>query len=500
MLPIVQRELRLGARDPRLYSRRLRWGFLQAVGACLILLASRGSFRPSSAHWFFKMLSSLALFLCLLEGLRKTSDAISTEKREGTLGLLFLSTLTGADVVLGKFSAALLRSFSVLLPFLPILATSLLVGGTTLGEFWRVALTLATSLGASLSICLLVSGVSRQKSFVAALFVLSALCSFPLLALVAPGQLRMFAPLSPLQLIRSAADSSYSRCPRDFWIGFSLLSLLSLGSLASASIIVPHLWQVRRVSGARSARRGKKPSKRRSLLDENPVLWLSYDGAGFILPVVAVALLLIGLLPFFISFSASPPSTQWVLLPAIAALILSLSLYLRVILFVAPSVAEARLSGSLNLLLTTPLSVNQIVNGYWLALWKTIRFPCCCLAILIIVSFVNSLRSSVPSSVWISKGVVEALVEIPLLGGVGMWMGLTARTRGSAIFYTFLLGGVLPWCVCIFTLAVQIVLLFQALHRVKSILARLRMGNAYSIADLLRPAITGSPHAPPVIR
>src|SRR5262245_42058012 len=146
MLPVVHRELRVAARNPKLYSRRLRWGVVQALAACAVLLFSGGGFRISSAEWFFTILSQVALVFCLVEGLRKTSDAISSEKREDTLGLLFLSNLTGADVVLGKLSGALIRSLAVLLPFFPILAISLLVGGTTLGEFWRVVFVLLSTL------------------------------------------------------------------------------------------------------------------------------------------------------------------------------------------------------------------------------------------------------------------------------------------------------------------------------------------------------------------
>src|SRR5690349_11860351 len=113
MLPIAERELRSAARDPRLHSRRLRWGMLQAGAAFVLLLFSSAGSKTGAAESFFAAFSRLALLLCLLEGVRKTSDAISVEKRDGTLGLLFLSTLSGADVVLGKLTGALVRSMSV---------------------------------------------------------------------------------------------------------------------------------------------------------------------------------------------------------------------------------------------------------------------------------------------------------------------------------------------------------------------------------------------------
>ena len=49
---------------------------------------------------------------CLLEGTRLAADCRGEEKREGTLGLLFLTDLQGYDVVLGKYLATSPRSFS----------------------------------------------------------------------------------------------------------------------------------------------------------------------------------------------------------------------------------------------------------------------------------------------------------------------------------------------------------------------------------------------------
>ena len=53
----------------------------------------------------YTTLTGFAFGLCLLAGVLLTADCLSEEKREGTLGLLFLTDLKGYDVVLGKFMA-----------------------------------------------------------------------------------------------------------------------------------------------------------------------------------------------------------------------------------------------------------------------------------------------------------------------------------------------------------------------------------------------------------
>src|SRR5690242_21503418 len=90
----------------------------------------------------FATLSFLIAIFCGLEGLRYTADCLSEEKREGTLGLLFLTDLKGYDVVLGKLAATSLNALYGLIAIIPVLAIPLLLGGVSIGEFWRMTLVL----------------------------------------------------------------------------------------------------------------------------------------------------------------------------------------------------------------------------------------------------------------------------------------------------------------------------------------------------------------------
>ena len=108
-----------------------------------------------------RVLSGYAFILCLLTGVLLTSDCLSQEKRDGTLGLLFLTDLKGYDVVLGKFIATSLNAFYGLLALLPVMALPLLLGGVTGAEFWRTALALVNALFFSLAPGICVSAFSR---------------------------------------------------------------------------------------------------------------------------------------------------------------------------------------------------------------------------------------------------------------------------------------------------------------------------------------------------
>src|SRR5438876_7905417 len=102
-LPIVERELRVQARQKRTFRLRLVNATAAMAIVSFMLLVNQGLRTPGSlGHGLFAGLGSLGLIYCLLSGAGSTADSLSQEKREGTLGLLFLTDLKGYDVVLGK--------------------------------------------------------------------------------------------------------------------------------------------------------------------------------------------------------------------------------------------------------------------------------------------------------------------------------------------------------------------------------------------------------------
>ena len=137
-LPIVERELRVAARRRGTYWTRV---FAALIAICaagwMLTLSNLGRHESPSelSRSIFMTLSSFAFLYCLVAGARNTADCLSEEKREGTLGLLFLTDLKGYDVVLGKLVATSLNSFYGLLAIFPVLAIPLLLGGVAGVQF-----------------------------------------------------------------------------------------------------------------------------------------------------------------------------------------------------------------------------------------------------------------------------------------------------------------------------------------------------------------------------
>ena len=261
-LPIVERELRVAARRHSTFWVRL----LLALGAMAIsfflFLANVQRTPQVMGKEIFGGLGILALVYCLASGRRSTADCLSEEKREGTLGLLFLTDLTGYDVVLGKLSATSVNAFYGLLAVLPVLAIPLLMGGVTNGEFWRTVLVLVNTFLFSLTIGVFGSVLSRdaRQAMGLNLLLMLALMALPpaLAAVIAyfdPSH-RTFHPLffsCPVYSYYLCADANY-RWGRDyFWLSVGITHALTWLLAGLASWIIPHSWQDRQ-SGKGEAR------------------------------------------------------------------------------------------------------------------------------------------------------------------------------------------------------------------------------------------------------
>jgi hypothetical protein len=177
-LPIVGRELRVAARRP--VTAWVRFAAVLGAVALFGLLVRSAPAGASAQEIAAGLHLALALPLfgyCLLAGLFHTVDAIQSERRQGTLGLLFLTDLRAYDVVLGKLVATSLNGAYTVLALLPVLALPLLLGGVSAGQFVRTAAVLLTTLFLSLALGLFWSAAVRdlRRALVGALCTLGAL-------------------------------------------------------------------------------------------------------------------------------------------------------------------------------------------------------------------------------------------------------------------------------------------------------------------------------------
>jgi ABC-type transport system involved in multi-copper enzyme maturation permease subunit len=151
-LPVVERELRVAARKRSTFWMRVVAAIIAVIIGALMLAFYRavGTKMFNIGGVLFQTLGWMSLGAALVSGLFLTADCLSEEKREGTIGLLFLTDLRGYDVVAGKFISHSLRAFYGLLAIFPVLAMIMLMGGVTGRQFWQTNLALLNALILSL--------------------------------------------------------------------------------------------------------------------------------------------------------------------------------------------------------------------------------------------------------------------------------------------------------------------------------------------------------------
>lgn len=124
MWSVIVRELRSASRAPFTYWLRL----LGAGAVCAAALSEIAMGEDQGDHLFQALSVTISFAIWLLVPLI-TADCLSRERREGTLGLLFLTPLTPVQIVVAKLLIQTLRAFSLALAILPVLVLPVLIGG-----------------------------------------------------------------------------------------------------------------------------------------------------------------------------------------------------------------------------------------------------------------------------------------------------------------------------------------------------------------------------------
>ncbi|MCS1408698.1 MAG: hypothetical protein M2R45_01874 [Verrucomicrobia subdivision 3 bacterium] len=495
-LPIVTRELLVAARQPVTYRNRF-WtvtaGLLVASGF-VISYASQGVTPALQGRRLFTGLAILGLAYCLIIGVRLTADCLSVEKRDGTLGLLFLTDLGGFDVLMGKLAATSLNSVYGLVALVPILAIPLQMGGVSGQTFFQVVLCLLNALFLSLTAGLFVSALSvnDRKALYAALMLVSMIAGGPYLVLVyvntADWFSNVFVQVSFLLLLLVSPISPFvvANFPASLGTGANafLRSVdLSMNHIFALTLMISHLisWLLlaRAASVAVAYARRRRTSgwvgkirtrvqqflygntddrrrHRRELLNINAFAWLTSRERFKSKYVWGFLAAVIGIYFWNLTRQGDVVFDDKTLIP------LGFFVHAFLKIWIASEachrIAEDRRVGALELLLSTPLGPPDIVKGQLLALWRQFALPLVTLFFLemfLIFTFATEAQDTVrfqTRAIYLS-GAVMLLVDCALIAWVAMWYGVRHGNTNRAIVQTILMFLAAPWC--LYAVAVQ---------------------------------------------
>ncbi|HEY0455729.1 MAG TPA: hypothetical protein VGE41_05105 [Verrucomicrobiae bacterium] len=459
-LPVVERELRIATRKRATYWARVG----AAVAGVLIMMwaiMTVGALVSPTilGKRLFMVLSSLGFFYCLWPGVILTSDCISSEKRDGTLGLLFLTDLHGYDVVFGKLLGTSLSAFYSLLALIPALGVPLLLGGVTGGELARMSLVLANTLFLSLSVGMLMSVLSlrAQRSMLAtAALVMGMTYLLPLAGMLG----RIFSPLTSFKF---AFDLNYGAMPALYPGSLMGVQLFCWAMLCLACWWAPQSWQVKLPSPGRAvveeSRKGARQRVKSVIGERSAVEWLTsrQSQRGWIWGSLGVALLVWAIGP---STGMRKMLAFWII---VGALFLQFILQFWLAWEACRRLHEERVNGSLEVLLSTPLSVDEILFGHFKALKQQFMPLVAAVALFDVLTFLwVVLQSSISTAelpeffVVIASIVTSLVVNSLALVWLGLWRGLWRRNIMRAALGTLLRVVILPLIVFLVVVTVMV--------------------------------------------
>ena len=481
MLPIVERELRVASRK-RTMSRVRLAATVVCVVAAILSLAMSGN---RGGGTLFLFLTGYAFVFVLVAGVLVTADCLSEERRTGTLGFLFLTDLSGYDVVLGKFAARALQPFYAMFAIVPVMAVSLVMGGVTGGEFWRVAVALLNTLFLSLSVGMCVSAWSKeaQRAVAGTLALMLAILSTHGAVLLA-GTVKSLVPwqplawLSPAFTFQSAFEATYAARPSVFWYSLFLTNGLGWLLLAIASGKTQSAWKDK-PPGSKQKETVVRSNHPAGVLPGNqPLVWLLRSSPGLRFLCWSIAgLWAIGATVAINLSVASGRDSYWSATFA-ASKIVAFGLKAIFVMVACRFFSDARRSGLLEVLMCAPLTDSEIVRSQWRSLWRLFAGPlvlfCVPLCLRSLLGWDVLGRSVEMTSVLTGYGcgallAANTLTDFLALGWVGMWYAASMKSPALAPGLAMLLVLLLPSILfCVPAIVVNVFFVVWARERLLS--------------------------------
>ena len=452
---VVERELhvalhRRGARELRL--KVARYGVI-AVSLFMLFGTWIGSGSWGRTVQFFLFLAGVGL--AVGPALQMSVGLFAEERRQQTLELLYLTGMGSVELFVGKLLAGALVSSNELLALAPLLAVPFLSGGVSFELFLQTLICLPTLFVLVLAIGALASALSKQEAnaLVITVVIAGVLC----LVLPVPYNLgfwltgqspfdKAWLALSPVLGPWMVSRNSGGFRPVDFWRWAAAMWICASICLVLAAVVLKRNWRrdLERVEATAWEKRWKtillgdmawRVKLRHRVLALNPYQWLVQQDQRPVIQAwgfVAVICVL-----WLLGWCAWPRAWPSPLNFYTTALILLAGLDWSISLAASRRIAADRRDGSLELLLTTPLSPANILAGQQAAVaeqFRPVKLAVCGLFLAMLlggfwarpwtwqgmVTYValwsvfffwcwRSTRRSVPQAMWVAANCGRAL-------------------------------------------------------------------------------------------
>ncbi len=405
----------------RLLARQGQLFWIRIVGATVgfatlaFLLLGEVQMGAGFGDRIFQALNAILFFTILSIGPLVTCDCIAKEKREGTLGLLFLAPLSGRTIVLSKMAVNAVRAFTLLLAVIPMMALPIVFGGIKGQTVTTVVIMQITALCVALSAGILSSTLYRnfiQTAVLAEIFCVAFIAFSGLFVPLTPLIGSVVGVMSTIIVVEYCSgalkqkwEEESSNYKEPFWVR---------GVAESTTAQVVFKWDTRR---ARSA---------------NPIAWLQeYSWSARLAKWGWFWLAIFAELREMLNWAAA--STREA---TNGQQLLTLALLLGIAFTAANSFRQERITGAMELLLVTALTPRQIIFGRLWGVWAHF-LP----AVLVVTAvwFTTGLFLSILSAqVYV---VISSFLFVPM---IGLYVSLLRMSLLVAWVLVFIIGVVLP--------------------------------------------------------
>ena len=446
--PVFAFEWLVSTRRWQWYAVRSTFAALLLAALVVIMLDPTASRDPLDiqglAHLgetFYIAVITTQITMILLAAPAATAGAIAHDRASGMMTHLLVTDLSAAEIVLGKLASRLVPVLGLVGCALPILAIMTLLGGVdSLALAGGLVVTLGLAfLGTTLA-CFLSLRTTKTHEALLGTYAIWAvwLLGRPGLWLFnqATGWSLTIPELlaNPYRLAFAPYWSPTLVSPSDY--GWFLLTTMAL----AGGLTVLTIGQVRAVCTQTKVSRPSRPGgltrrldRRWNLpsprLDFNPVLWREWHRSRpSRFARVVVGGYAVGALAASIGaiLSPWPFARAWVNALQVALGMLGLSV------IASSSLAEERVRGGLDVLLTTPLSTTSIVVGKWLGTFRLVGWLAV-LPVLVVLSGDSSSAIYLPAAL---LTLLYIFVGAALIAALGLLMATWCRRPGRAVAYT----------------------------------------------------------------
>lgn len=488
--PLLAKEL-----TERAAHRRTYW--MRVLGAVLLYLAfwadNRWLFLEGSASAAYLLGSGARMFDSLRDMLligiyafvpAMLCGVVTQEKERDSLALLLLTELRPWQIVAQKYLGGLIPALSLLLLAIPLGGIAYAYGGFTSRE---LAYSLLVLVLATLQIAALATWCSCRFRTTAAAFLATygfaaLLVLVPLLPLILDevfekhwfsSQWQWWAglhiPVAVLQGFQQKQAAAHIAITGPLVIAGTALAflLLAVRDLPRRAFLPARPWL--RLFFARIDRLMSRTNrfvgsiiigpKAASLPDAQPILWRETRARALARPEYLVRLLLAVEVPAF--FATMPLAHETFGRQAFGLSMLAAGLGIAAVLVLATTAANTfvteRVSQTLDVLLTTPVSAREIVRQKARALRPLTWVLAVPLLTVFAVEgwfeevipwtgYAETLGLRALGETWLQYAIGTALtvaICLPLTGWIALWIGLACRTRLRAIITTLIV--IIAW-------------------------------------------------------